>query len=226
MNFFKNSLSAKNYLKILNEYNTKFNNKFVIQNTGSFIGDKSFYKLLTCYEILKKIKNVKGDIIEFGVWNGNNLISMKKIIDLLNINKKIYGYDHFDGMPSNQKDYKRNSFKGEIYLEKYFIKFFRLRNIFLIKDDIDNLENHKKKFKKISLIYIDCDLYKTTKNILNSLAPKVSKGGLIVFDEGNQGKSSGESKALSEFYKENKKRYKKFLLKKNYQPDVFLEKIK
>ena len=54
MNFFKNSLSAKNYLKILNEYNKNFDNKFVIQNSGSFIGDKSFYKLLTCYDIFKK----------------------------------------------------------------------------------------------------------------------------------------------------------------------------
>ena len=69
---------------------------------------------------------------------------MKKIIDLLNMNKKIYGYDHFDGMPSNQKDYKRNNFKREINLVKYFIKFFKLRNIILIKDDIDNLKNHKK----------------------------------------------------------------------------------
>ena len=103
---------------------------------------------------------------------------------------------------------------------KYFIKFFKLRNIILIKDDIDNLENHKKKFKKISLIYIDCDLYKTTKNILNTLAPKVSKGGLIVFDEGNQGKFTGESKALNEFYKKNKK-IQKISIKKNYQPDVF-----
>ena len=73
---------------------------------------------------------------------------MKKIIDLLNMNKKIYGYDHFDGMPSNQKDYKRNNFKGEINLVKYFIKFFKLRNIILIKDDIDNLKNHKKNLKK------------------------------------------------------------------------------
>lgn len=225
MNFFKNSLTTKNYFKILNKYKKSFNKKFLIQNYGSFIGDKSLYKLFTCLEILQKTKRIKGDIIEFGVWNGNNLIAMKKSIDFLNLNKKIYGFDHFAGMPSSIKDYSRNSFKGEIDLVKFFIKFFKLKSIFLIKDDINNLYKYKKKFKKISLIYIDCDIYDTTKNILTILAPKLSKGGIIIFDEGNQGNKSGESRALNDFYKKNKKKFKKFLLKKNYQPDVYLEKV-
>ena len=37
---------------------------------------------------MKEIKDVKGDVIEFGVWNGNNIILMKKIADFLKINKK------------------------------------------------------------------------------------------------------------------------------------------
>ena len=225
MNFYKNSLTAKNYFKILNGFKKTFNNKFIIQNSGAFFGDKSFYKLLVCFELLKKVKRTKGDIIEFGVWNGNNLLTIKKMADFLKLKKKIYGYDHFNGMPSNSRDYKRNSFIGELALVKYFIQFFKLKNIILIKDDIKNLVNHKHKFKKLSLVYIDCDLYDTTKNILNILAPKLQKGGLIVFDEGNKGKASGETKALREFYTKNKRKYKKFILNKKYQPDVYLEKI-
>ena len=52
----------------------------------------------------------------------------------------------------------------------------------------------------------------------------MSKGGLIVFDEGNLDlKKSGESRALKEFLIDNRKNFKKYL-KKNYQPDVYLEK--
>ncbi len=225
MNFYKNSLTAKKYFKILNGFKKKFSNKFVIQNSGAFFGDKSFYKLLVCFELLKKIKKTKGDIIEFGVWNGNNLLSIKKIVDFFKLKKKIYGYDHFNGMPSSSKDYRRNNFAGDIKLVKYFINFFKLKNIFLIKDDIKNLNRHKHKFKKLSLVYIDCDLYETTKNILNILSPKIQKGGLIVFDEGNKGNNSGETKALKEFYIKNKKKYKKYILNNKYQPDVYLEKI-
>ena len=116
--------------------------------------------------------------------------------------------------------------KGDIELVKYFIKFFKLKKINLINDDILNIKKYSKKFKKISLIYIDCDIYETTKIILENLSSKLSKGGIIVFDEGNQKNFSGETKAMREFYEKNKKYYKRILLKRGYQPDIYLEKVK
>ena len=44
---------------------------FFFSNIGLFVGNQSLFKLLTIYELIKDIKHVKGDIIEFGVWNGN-----------------------------------------------------------------------------------------------------------------------------------------------------------
>tara|TARA_E500000178_G_C16489237_1_gene516574 strand:- start:15 stop:560 length:546 start_codon:yes stop_codon:yes gene_type:complete len=179
-----------------------------------------------CFELLKKTKKIKGDIIEFGVWNGNNLLSLKKIHDYLNLNKKIIGYDHFKGMPKNSRDFYRNSFHGDIRFLKKLIKFFEFKNLRLINDDILNLKNNLNIFKKLSFIYIDCDLYTTTKKILELLSIKLSKGGVIVFDEGNQDiKKSGETRALKEFLKKNKKNFSKKYLRKGYQPDVYLEKI-
>ena len=129
-------------------------------------------------------------------------------------------------MPSKIHDSKRNNFKGDVKLIKYFIKFFKLKKIDLINDDILNIKKYLSKFKKLSLIYIDCDIYETTKIILENLSSKLSKGGIIVFDEGNQKNNSGETKAMREFYKKNKKYYKRILLKKGYQPDICLEKVK
>lgn len=226
MSFFNNSLNTSDYYKILKNFKYKFDKKFLIQNSSAFIGDKSLFKLLICFELIKKIKKVKGDIIEFGVWNGNNLVAMKKIIDFLKIKKRIYGYDHFKGMPKSVGDYKRNRFIGKLSIVKFFLKFFRLKNTYIIKDDIKNLYLHQNKFKKISLIYIDCDLYETTKNILNLLSKKVEKGGIIIFDEGNQNKVYGEGRALNEFYKKNKKNFKRFVLSNQYQPDIYLERIR
>ena len=75
-NFFSNNLSSNNYFEILNKYK-KLNSKFVLENYGSLIGDKSLFRFLTLYELLKKAKKVKGNIIEFGTWNGNSLIFQK-----------------------------------------------------------------------------------------------------------------------------------------------------
>ena len=220
-NFFSNKISAKKYFSILKKYNKNFSNNFILKNFGLFIGDKATYKFLKCYDILTQIQKVKGDIIEFGVWNGNNLITLKKLMDYLKIKKKLIGYDNFQGMPIADN---KNYFKGDKNLILYIKKFFNLKNITLIEDDIMNLHNHEKKISKLSLIYIDCDIYITTKKILETLKNKISKNGLIVFDEGNINIKKGEGKAALEFFKKNKGSFKRVYLKKNYQPDLILKK--
>ena len=181
MNFFSNFLKAKKYIGILNLYKKPFSKEFVLKNYGLFIGDKSAFKNFKIFEILKETKNVKGDIVEFGVWNGNNLILIKKIIDYLNINKKIIGFDSFKGMPKADEN---NLFIGDKNLIKYIINFFKLKNIQIIKDNFLNIKKYNKTFRRFSLIYIDCDLYTTTKLILDDCSKKLSVGGYIVFDEG------------------------------------------
>ena len=220
-NFYNNKLTAKRYFNIVKNYKKPFSKTFILKNFGLFIGDKSFFKILKCFELIEQVKNIKGDVVEFGVWNGNNLITLKKIFDYFKIKKNIIGYDNFKGMPVPDK---KNYFVGEIDLINYIKKFFRLGNIKIIKDDIMNLEKHYKEFPKLSMIYIDCDLYKTTSKILETLSNKLNKGGLIVFDEANFNINKGEGKAAREFYKRNKKKFDKIILKKYYQPDLILRK--
>ena len=51
---------------------------------------------------------------------------------------------------------------------------------------------------------------------------KLSKGGVIAFDEAQHSTDKGEKKALIEFYKKNNKKFILKFLKKNYQPDALL----
>ena len=220
-NFYNNKLTAKRYFNIIKNYKKPFSKTFILRNFGLFIGDKSLFKILKCFELIEQIKNIKGDVVEFGVWNGNNLVTMKKIFDYFKIKKNIIGYDNFKGMPIPDK---KNYFVGEIDLINYIKRFFRLGSIKIIKDDIMNLEKHYKDFPKLSMIYIDCDLYKTTSKILETLSNKLNKKGLIVFDEANFNINKGEGKAAREFYKKNKKKFDKIILKKYYQPDLILRK--
>lgn len=230
MNFFNNSLSANKYLRIIKLSPKKLSKEFILRNFGLLIGDKSFYKILICFQLLEETKNIKGDIIEFGIWNGNNLFTIKKIIDFLKIKKKLYGYDNFSGFPNpksvNKKNKKFGIYAGNRKFLRFVINFFKLKNIEIIDDDIMNLKRYKSSLKKLSFIYVDCDIYKTTKKILDDLKEKLSIGGVIVFDEGIYGKKTEEPKALREFHKKYKKNYKKVLLKKKYQPDVYLKKVR
>lgn len=220
-NFFSNNLSPNKYKKITSGYNKRFSNKFIIQNFGLFVGDKALYKILKILEILHLIKNVNGAIIEFGVWNGNNLLTIKKLIDYLKIKKKIIGYDNFKGMP---KAVGNNLFKGDKDLINYICNFFRLKNIKIINDDILNLKLNLKKIPKLALIYIDCDIFETTEKILKLLSGKLEKNGIIVFDEAIVG-NGGEGKAAKLFLKNNPRKFKEIILSRKYQPDYILKKI-
>lgn len=221
MSFFKNNLTSKKYFEILKN---NFSKRFILENFGMLLGNKSFYRFLKLSEILQKTKNIKGDIIEFGIWNGNNLFTIKKISDYYDFKKKIYGFDNFSGFPNPPKFKKKKTGKyiGKPKLIKKMIKFFNLQKIFIVNDDIMNLPKYRKKFNKISFIYIDCNVFKVVDMILNELSHKISKGGVIAFDEARNKFNKDEGKAMMKFYMKNKKNYKLLRLNANYQPDAIL----
>ena len=88
MNFYNNTLKGRKYLNIINKDKRFFTKKFILNNPGMLVGDKSFFRFLKLFELFESQKNVKGDIVEFGIWNGNNLFTIKKIIDFLKQKKK------------------------------------------------------------------------------------------------------------------------------------------
>ena len=157
-------------------------------------------------------------------WNGNNLFTIKKISDYYDFKKKIYGFDNFSGFPNPPKFKKKKTGKyiGKPKLIKKMITFFNLQKIFIVNDDIMNLPKYRKKFNKISFIYIDCNVFKVVEMILNELNHKISKGGVIAFDEARNKFNKDEGKAMLKFYMKNKKNYRLLKLNANYQPDAIL----
>lgn len=223
--------SIKKYKKITNIINSyKFNNFQLISNYGLFCGDTNLFKTLTIKEIVDRVKNVKGDIIEFGVWKGNTSFLIKKIIDIFEIKKKLYLFDHFKGLLHFEKADKSKKevygkYKGNKKFIKDLINFFRFKNISIIDMDAMKLSTKTFNKKKFSLAIVDVDLYQPTKKILEAINPYMQKNSLIVFDEGNDKYWPGEKKALNEFLKINKNNYQKEHIKFARQPDVILKKI-
>jgi hypothetical protein len=60
--------------------------------------------------------------------------------------------------------------------------------------------------------------------ILESVKNNISKGGIILFDEGNMPNLfPGEKMTLEEFYKANKKKFSIHYIENSRQPDVYLK---
>jgi hypothetical protein len=52
---------------------------------------------------------------------------------------------------------------------------------------------------RFSLLHLDCDLYKPTRAVLHALWDKVTRGGVVIFDEYAIADWPGETAAVDEF---------------------------
>ena len=173
--------------------------------------------LWSIYQSLKYIndENIDGDIVECGVYNGNTMAFIGEINDELNLNKKIWGYDTFNGFVKNsftdkdidlksrkkvnydspnifyslnevKKNIKQNNNKN---FEKYIFIEGNILETLNIKDNYPN---------KISFLRLDTDIYKTTKKQLEILYEKLVTGGVLHIDD--YGICPGVKTAVDNFF--------------------------
>ena len=199
---------------------------------------KRILKLLDHYEIYKKILNVKGDIIECGVFKGASLIRFLTFRDLIEKKdkRKVIGFDAFGKFPHPNKDYKNNKadkifakrhddnigFGINMNLLKKYLKKKKITNYKLVKGDVlKTLPNYLKKNKKskIALLHLDLDVYEPTRFVLNNLYKYISKNGIILLDDYSH--IQGATLAVDEFIKI--KKLKILRVSKNSRP-YFIQK--
>jgi hypothetical protein len=200
------------------------NRRFEYENGFYATADPSrFSKIITHLEFFKQTSNVRGEIVEFGIFKGNSFFRWIKFRDLLEQtnSRKVIGFDIFGDFPEahfEQDKVKRDAFVAETNGGKS-ISFEEInelldkqglnKNIDIVKGDILVTLDHyleKNPHLKISLLHIDVDLYEPTKYVLEKLYDKVTTGGIIIFDD--YGAFAGTNKAVDDFF-DNKAEIKK-----------------
>jgi hypothetical protein len=192
------------------------NRRFEYENGFYATADPSrFSKFITHLEFFKQTSTVRGEIVEFGIFKGNSFFRWIKFRDLLEQtnSRKVIGFDIFGDFPEAHfvdDKAKRDAFVAETNGGRS-ISFKEInalldqqglnKNVDIIKGDIlltldDYLE--KNPHLKISLLHIDVDLYEPSKYILEKLYEKVTKGGIIIFDD--YGAFAGTNKAVDDFF--------------------------
>ncbi len=159
------------------------------------------------YKLLKLscdlIKNIPGDIAEFGVHIG---LTFRYIIDVTDDSRKYFGFDSFEGMPTSE--YSTTYVKGMFAVKN--LPVFDSKNVILTKGWFSDTLVGKPSFDKLSFVHIDCDIYESTILALNYCYPFLSNNSIIQFDEIHKVKSNyllHEYKAWDEFVKEKQIEY-------------------
>lgn len=155
-------------------------------------------------DLLIETKDVPGDIVECGSYKGGSGIYMALMLKKLGSKKHIHLFDSFEGLPdpdeTHDRGYKKGQFKSNYdklvaLIEQYEVsEYITLHKGWFsatVPIYLDNLNND------ISLFHIDCDLYSSTMDCFPQLYPKMSKQGVVVLDDFNDG-GRGEKKAVLE----------------------------
>ena len=165
----------------------------------------------------RKINNVQGDYFEFGTWRGKTFLhahKMRRRYGALDL--KLRGFDSFEGLPAHEggadnvwhdgqfacseEEFRTILKRGGVREEDYDLTKGFYNESLNAKAD-KKLEN-----VKAAIVYIDCDLYESTRDVLNFIKKYLVNGSIVCFDDyfNNRGcPAQGEALALTEFLDEN-----------------------
>ena len=178
------------------------------------------------YQAVKYIvnNNIKGDFVECGTWKGGScMIIAETLKEMKQLNRKIYVYDTFEGMPKpTEEDYRLSDHHDTLEDWEKFTKEdavgwvgipleevktnmystdYPKENIIFVKGKVEDTIP-KTMPKEIALLRLDTDWYESTKHELEQMYPLLVKNGVLIIDD--YGTLAGSKKATDEYFKEGK----------------------
>jgi hypothetical protein len=191
-----------------------------LTNLGLFLNRQTLSRILFMHELYKRIIDVHGIVVEFGVRWGQNVClfeSFRGMYEPYNYNRKVVGFDTFAGFSSvHPNDHPSDVVSVGAYAvskdyEEYLQKILsyheeesplsHIRKYELVKGDVGvtvarYLEDNPETI--IALAYFDLDLYEPTKVCLEAIRGHLTRGSVLGFDELNSHDFPGETLALKE----------------------------
>ena len=175
-------------------------------------GLKSYAQHDSLTYLLESTLHLSGDVIECGVFRGGSLMKIARTISESATNKKLFGLDSFEGFP------RESVIPSDVGQGR---KLKRIANKFRLCNDVPSRLNRIFKIYQLNaelvpgyfsntlprfsdhqfcFIHLDCDIYTSYKECLETLYDRLTPGGVIVFDEWQASKWPGADRAISEFF--------------------------
>jgi len=178
-------------------------------------------KALVHWEVIKKVSEIPGCIVECGVFKGTSFARFCMMRQMLGgaFGAKIIGFDVFsDEFPDTeyaedkaQRDHWINTAGGSSISTEQLSEILRKKGIdnfeLIAGDATVTVPNYVKKNRgmKVSLLNLDIDFVEPTLAVLESIFPLMSKGGIILLDNysgfGSAGHSyHGDTESIDQFF--------------------------
>jgi len=145
------------------------------------------YRMYELFQLSSQAAKVDGVFLEVGVWRGGSSAVIQAALENVDANKKFYIADTFQGVVKAGSDKDTFYHGGEHsdtsvdFVKNLFSKVDKKLPEILIgifPDDHKSLD-----IENLAFVHSDVDAYQSTKDIIEWCLPRMSKGGIIVFDD-------------------------------------------
>ena len=173
-------------------------------------------RIISLFESLEyvRINNIEGDFVECGVWKGGNILGIMEYLLYHNItDRKVWLYDTFEGMTEPEDsdiDFNNTNANDIIDSIRCYSPLEEVKRnlsssnfpnnnlVYVIGDICETLDYEKNIPNKISILRLDTDWYKSTKDELTVLYPKLVNNGVLIVDD--YGHWKGSKQAVDEYF--------------------------
>jgi hypothetical protein len=190
----------------------------LLDNIGLYLTRQTLSRINFMQMLYQMIVPVHGVIMEFGVRWGQNMAlfsTLRGIHEPFNYNRKIIGFDTFEGFPAvapqdgggvQPGDYGvvenwKEELEGILDFHAQNAPIPHKKKHELITGDATmSLPGYLKAHPEtiVALAYFDFDIYKPTHDCLEAILPYLTKGSILAFDELNTPEFPGETIAVRE----------------------------
>lgn len=162
-----------------------------------------------------KTNGIAGDYFEFGLWQGKTFCWARRMAHRYGVRNIIFrGFDSFQGLPaSSERKYNIWS-SGQFACDRSHFERnltrggFRRGEYELVEGFYDRSLTPElagtllERGVRAAIVYVDCDIYESTRDVLGFIRPFLQDGTVICFDDyfafrGQPG--MGEQRAITEF---------------------------
>jgi hypothetical protein len=205
----------KAYYEGLNEIlSLGFEQEDLLHHFPSFVGHRTISKFLVLYELYKMTLGVSGHIAEAGVYRAAGSLFFAKLAQIFEPESftLVHGFDWFEGTKPTSEE--PNVFEGS-YKEDYerILRLVKAQNLDHIvhihkldlKTDLEEFFE-RNNYMQFKLVYLDAGQYDIVMSCLRNFWPRLTSGGIMIFDQFNQELSPGETRAVKEFMPDAKLR--------------------
>ena len=160
-------------------YDNELQRRRVLKQRASEIKHHNRFKLHQLVLENENLNHENFDYLEFGVFQGEAIRWWSENND--NLESRFFGFDTFTGLPEDWGKKKQGTFstKGKPpQIDDSRCEFI----VGLFQDSVPGFLQ-KYDLQKRTILHLDADLYSSTLFVLSSLAPKLKRNDILIFDE-------------------------------------------